>query len=592
MTRHLLLAISVAACNVGPPAAPSPTPASPFPAPAAPAPPPGYRVEPHPFERTNGERVPAELGELEVPEDRECPDSRRIKLRFVRFAATTPRPGSPIIYLAGGPGGSGIQSARGARFPVFMALRAVADVIALDQRGTGISEGTLDCTERYELPVDRPVTRAMVGEVMGRAARQCADRLAAGGVALGGYDTLQSAADLDDLRRALGAERMTLWGTSYGTTLALATLQRNAARIDRLILAGVEPLDQMLKLPSEQQRLLGVVARMAAADPQLAGRVPDLAGSIRRLVARLAATPVTVPLLDPRSGATVNVVLGPIDLQMSIAALLRGPETLAHLPELVARLESGDWLALGLLAAGLSDGTLPSMTALAMDCASGASPAWLARIAREARGTVLGDAINVPMPEVCAHLPIAVLDDAFRTNPRASVPVLAISGTLDGRTPPSGAARVLASLSQGRHLILEGAGHGDGLFVASPRITEAILQFLRGELADDERVALPPMRFAPLRRAIELAPAARTRLAGTYRAADGAAWRLVEAGAMFYLIRPGRPPLALRASSPTELFVEAQPALVRVELDASGRAASLRLLADGVTASSPAVAVP
>jgi pimeloyl-ACP methyl ester carboxylesterase len=260
------------------------------------APRPAYRAQPYRFEPARGAPVAAELGEIEVPEDRDLPASRRIKLRFVRFPATTAQPGSPILYLAGGPGGSGIQSARGARFPVFMAMRAVADVIALDQRGTGISEGKLDCDEHYAAPFDRPLSRAGLAEAIGRAARRCADRLVAAGVALGGYDTVQSAADLDDLRRALGAERMTLWGTSYGTTLALAVLQRNAAHVDRVILAGTEPLDQMLKLPSDQQRLLDEVSILAARDPVLAGRVPDLARSIARLIARLTAQPVKVAI--------------------------------------------------------------------------------------------------------------------------------------------------------------------------------------------------------------------------------------------------------------------------------------------------------
>lgn len=563
-SRRALLAITIAACAS---------------APARPT----YHSEPYRFERSTGEHVAAELGEIEVPEDRDQPASRRIKLRFVRFAATTPHPGSPIVYLAGGPGGSGIQSAKGARFPVFMALRAIGDVIALDQRGTGISEGELGCTERYELPVDRPLSREVMGAAIGGAARRCADRLAARGVALGGYDTLQSVADLEDLRRALGADKLTLWGTSYGTTLALAALQRNASRIDRVILAGVEPLDQMLKLPSDQQRLLETVAQLAARDAALGGRVHDLVGSIARLVQRLAATPARVALADPRSGAAIELVLGPLDLQMAIADLLRGPETLALLPDLIARLDAGDWLALGLLAGDVRAGQVPSMMGIAMDCASGASRPWLDRIAREAPATVLGDAINAPVPELCGHLPLAALDDAFRINPRTSVPVLAISGTLDGRTPPSGADRALEGMSHARKLIIEGAGHGDTLFVASPRITEAMLRFLRGELGADEHIALPGLRFAPVRTAIALDTAARSRLAGDYRAPDGAAWKLIDAGNVLYLVRPGRPPIPLRASSPSELFTEGNPAIVRLQLDATGRATSLRILPDGVT---------
>jgi pimeloyl-ACP methyl ester carboxylesterase len=566
-----LLVIAIAACG----GAPRPT----------------YHAEPYQFERTSGERVAAELGEIEVLEDRDRPASRRIKLRFVRFAATTRHPGSPIIYLAGGPGGSGIQSARGARFAVFMALRAVADVIVLDQRGTGISEGKLDCDERYAAPFDRPLSRAAIAEAVGRAARRCADQLAGRGVGLDGYDTVQSAADLDDLRRALGADRMTLWGTSYGTTLALAVLQRNAEHVDRVILAGVEPLDQMLKLPSDQQRLLDAVSRLAADDPTTGGRVPDLSGSIARLVERLTASPVTVAITDPQSNAMIDLVLGPLDLQLAVAEFLRGPETLALLPDLIARLEAGDWLALCVLAGAARTGAIPSMMGLATDCASGASQPWRDRIAREAASTVLGDAINAPMPEVCEHLPITVLDDGFRTNPRTSVPVLAISGTLDGRTPPSGADRVIEGMPHARRLILDGAGHGDGLFVASPRITDAMLRFLRGEMSADERIALPPLRFAPMRHVLALDAAARSRLAGDYRTADGTAWKLVDAGALFYLVRPGRPPLPLRASAPGELFTEGLPAIVRIRFDAAGRATSLGVLPDGVTETPPAIAV-
>ena len=75
------------------------------------------------FETVDGEKVRAELGTLTVPENRSKKDSRTIQLKFVRFKSTSETPGSPIVYLAGGPGGSGIDTARGSRFPLFMALR-------------------------------------------------------------------------------------------------------------------------------------------------------------------------------------------------------------------------------------------------------------------------------------------------------------------------------------------------------------------------------------------------------------------------------------------------------------------------------------
>jgi len=95
------------------------------------------KLTPRVFESASGQKVDVEFGELTVPENRQKADSRLIQLAFVRFKSTSKNPASPIVYLAGGPGGSGIAAARGTRFPLFMAMREVADVIAFDQRGVG-----------------------------------------------------------------------------------------------------------------------------------------------------------------------------------------------------------------------------------------------------------------------------------------------------------------------------------------------------------------------------------------------------------------------------------------------------------------------
>ncbi|MGD8415278.1 MAG: hypothetical protein PVF33_13645, partial [Candidatus Latescibacterota bacterium] len=105
-------------------------------------------------------RVSAEWGMLTVPENRRRPDTGAIELSFVRFPATTSRPGHPVLFLAGGPGQSGVEFARGSHFPLFMSLRDVGDVIALDQRGTGSSRPRLLCgSDGFRMPPDRPAVR-------------------------------------------------------------------------------------------------------------------------------------------------------------------------------------------------------------------------------------------------------------------------------------------------------------------------------------------------------------------------------------------------------------------------------------------------
>src|SRR5687768_14084527 len=197
------------------------------PSPAAAADTARLHLEPFTFE-VGEQRVEAELGHLRVPGNRALAGSREITLRFVRFRATGARPGSPIVYLAGGPGGSGIGAAYGTRFPLFLALREHGDVIAFDQRGTGVDPRTeddepdTDCDEEYLVDPTKPLERAAGGAAMAEAVRRCAARLARDGFNLAGYTTRESAADLEDLRVALGAEKLTLWGISYGTHLSLA----------------------------------------------------------------------------------------------------------------------------------------------------------------------------------------------------------------------------------------------------------------------------------------------------------------------------------------------------------------------------------
>src|SRR5215203_3269580 len=131
------------------------------------------KIKPYTFENEKNEKIESEFGTLLVPENRSDPESNLIELAFVRFKSTARNPGPPIVYLAGGPGGSGIGTARGSRFPLFMALREVADVIAFDQRGTGHSKPNLGCYESMALPLDIAPSRQAVLKELNKNARAC-----------------------------------------------------------------------------------------------------------------------------------------------------------------------------------------------------------------------------------------------------------------------------------------------------------------------------------------------------------------------------------------------------------------------------------
>lgn len=540
------------------------------------------RCEPFTFTADDGTKADAERCELAVPESHADPKSRLITLRFVRFKSTAEKPGSPIVYLAGGPGGSGIGAAASGRFPLFLALRAFGDVIALDQRGTGRSEPGLDCDGIYIIDPAAPLTRASTAKSIGEPLVRCAAALRRKGIEPNAYNTRESAHDLDDLRAALGAPKLTLWAISYGTHLALATLKEHGEHVDRVILAGVEPLDATEKLPADQQALLEEIQRLSKRG--------DLLAAIAKLERTLDEKPAVVTLVHPVANQKFTLTLGRGDLQFVIAQMLTGPETFGFLPDFIARLEEGDWTALALASARFRTGKTPSMMSTAMDCASGASAARRKTIAQQAATTLLGDAINLPYPDACSGLGVADLGDDYRAPVRSDVPALLISGTLDGRTPPRNAEEVMKGLPNSVHLVIDNAGHSDPLFLSSPKILEAMQQFLRGERVTITRAAAPEARFQPARHVVALSDEALAKFVGEYRIDEKSVRKIVKFGSVLYSIRDNGRPNPIRPMSANEFFFEGAPVTIRFAADAEGNVTALDFIpADGKAAHSPRI---
>lgn len=441
------------------------------------------------FAGWRGAETDAERGFFEVPEDRHDPASRSISLSYVRFPSTAARPGPPIVYLAGGPGGTATGTATGPRFPIFMALREVADVIAFDQRGTGLSN---------HIPSRPPSTGPLPALTREGLTRHFRDEFQTAwadwtraGVAMRGYNTAESADDIDALRRHLGAGKIDLWGISYGTHLALSVLRRHGDRIGRVALASLEGQDQTVKRPAHLDAYLQRVDALLDADPAVRAAVPDLPGLMRRVHARLEAAPAALTVAGPAGPIALEV--GGFAVQLLTGSLIANPGTLALLPGLYLALDAGqtDALApfLGSMAGQLGVTGMPE----AMDLASGISADRLRLIEAEARTAVFGDALNFPMPHLLGAVEGVDLGDDFRAPLRIETPALLIAGTLDGRTPLEEQAEVAAQFQRRTQVTVENAGHN--VFESHPDVQDLIVRFFRGEAVTDTSLTLPPPTF-------------------------------------------------------------------------------------------------
>lgn len=453
------------------------------------------KLKPYTFENGQKEKVEAEFGTLFVPENRSNPQSNLIELAFVRFKSTAKTPGPPIVYLAGGPGGSGIGTAKGSRFPLFMALREIADVIAFDQRGTGYSKPNLGCFDRLSLPLDVAPTREAAIKELRENSRSCASYWRdIQRVDLTGYNTNESADDLEDLRKALGANQISLWSISYGTHLAFATMRRHPKSIHRAILAGTEGPDHTYKLPSNIQKHLEDLATVIKADPQIGKDIPDFLGLMKSVFDRLDAQPETVEITDPQTKLKVKVIVNKFVLQFIVANNI-GTTVTARFPALFYRASKGDFTNPAQVWLNQSRSEIGSAMSYMMDCASGQTAARRERIEREGRDTLLADFSNFPFPDVCEEWKAPDAGDMFRAPLRSDVPVLFISGTLDARTPVSNADEYRTGFTNSTHMIIEGAVHSDPLFLSSPQIKEGMMEFLRGQPVTVTKITAAPMKF-------------------------------------------------------------------------------------------------
>ena len=481
----IVLLLLLAPASGGPARAENPRPAAEA-IPVSPA----LTIEPYRFEARSGEAVKAELGRFTVPENRHKKGGRTLELHFVRFPSTAKSPGPPIVYLAGGPGGSGTATARGSRFVLFQALRAVADVIAFDQRATGMNDPLPPCSQSWNIPWEQAGTRAAHEAAARNAARLCAAEWRQADVDLDAYTTEASADDLEDLRKALGAEKISLWSISYGTHLAMSTTRRHPGSVASVILAGSEGPDHTLKLPSDGQRLLERLQKRIDGDRQAKAAFPSFLDDVAAVLRSLDEKPRPVAVPDGQGGMK-TLLLGSFDVRLLAAGMLGAPEWQRYLPAMFRAMAEGVFDPVAPFLGQVRSGELYAMS-LAMDAASGVSPERRRRIAEEAKGTLLEDAINFPWGPVREALGVRDLGSAFRAPLQTDVPALFISGTFDGRTPVTNAEDLLPGFRRAHHLVLEGAGHSDPLFLSSGKILEIMTAFLEGKPLEKEmRIAVP-----------------------------------------------------------------------------------------------------
>jgi pimeloyl-ACP methyl ester carboxylesterase len=463
------------------------------PSPAAPAPGAGELLEvQHRTLAGSHGSIEADAGRLLVPENRAVAASRRIPIRFLRHRSTAAHPAAPLFYLAGGPGDRGVSD-NPQTLDFWAPYLAVCDVVLIDQRGVSDPDLTWlwDGPPPMAFFVDADSARRHEVEVSRRALAAIRAR----GVDLAGYTTLESAADLDALRAALGLQKVSLLAFSYGTHLACCYLRRYGDHVENAVMFGLEGPDQTYKLPWAMDTQFQKLALLAKADPRIAKQIPDLIALYDRVIAKLAKQPMRVPVPTPGGKDTLQVPVGPFGLRWILRIDVGDATDLPVFPRLLWSIDHGDPSVLAWFVRKRAGGALGfSGMNHAMDAASGATKGRLALIESQAATSRFADVVNFgdepdpAMPD---------LGDAFRMPVVTPVRCLLLSGSLDFNTPPYQSEEFRWGAPNAIHLDVENAGH-EQIFFQNQSVGPVVRDFLSGRDVHDRKVTYPPLHFVPL----------------------------------------------------------------------------------------------
>jgi pimeloyl-ACP methyl ester carboxylesterase len=442
-----------------------------------------------------------ECGYLVVPENRSRPDSPAIRLHLAIFRSTTPDPApDPVVHLAGGPGSSSLAVAQYLFARGLGEILERRDLILIDQRGTGYSQPRLDCPERQELTaalLDGSLAPEEKQPAILAAFRSCRAELEKAGIDLSAYTSADSAADLNDLRLALGYPELNLYGVSYGSRLALTLMRDHPEAVRSAVLDSVYPPQAHLytSLAPNAQRAFEVFFGYCASDAGCAAAYPDLEEVFYSLVDEFNASPVRVSFYA--YGAERSVELDGGLLVDVLFAGLYNPAVTASMPAMIYEVKRGSTDRLQERLALYFDPSSALGMNMAVQCNEEIpfSPPEEAFILAGS----LDPAIAAFFPDsvqalfaVCQEWGLAVKPG--ENDPVSSaVPALVLAGELDPITPPEWGRQAASSLENAYYFEFPANGHW--VTRSSPCALELALAFWENPAAPDPTCTRSPGRL-------------------------------------------------------------------------------------------------
>lgn len=458
---------------------------------------------PCPFQLPSG--TDPDCGRLTVPESRDDPAGRRIELAVAVFPALSDELYPPVAYLEGGPGGEALEALPFSYDLLFGFLNRERTVVVFDQRGVGYSTPSLACPELLDLTYDLLDEDIPDEEYSAReraVINECRDGWLRAGVDLSRYNSAESAADVADLRRALGYDEWDLFGVSYGTRLALTVMRDHPEGIRSVILDSTYPpeIDGVASILPGADRSFSELFEACASDTRCDAAYGDLEELLFSAVERLNAEPAEVWVVDFLTFEGYPALLSGDILLGLVYQGLYSDLIIPGLPRMVADAAQGRFFeAQTLMSLFLSNQAFLSVGQfLSVECHEEVPFSDADRVATNvAEHPRLAPLVAGAMAQsedayaFCREWGAGVADPIENRPVDSDIPTLVLSGRFDPITGPEFGRRVAERLAHGWFVEFPTLGHGTATSEGCPQ--SLILAFLEDPPAQPDTACVADM---------------------------------------------------------------------------------------------------
>jgi pimeloyl-ACP methyl ester carboxylesterase len=409
-------------------------------------------------------------GTLRVPEDRSDPSGRQIDLRVAVVPALADIPKSdPFFAIAGGPGDASTQFF--AWLPdLYAAVHETHDIVLVDQRGTGASKALALMLQPDTSTMTAAAADAALKEWMkaSLAALDADPRF---------YTSSVAADDLDDVRAALGYDKIDLYGTSYGGTLAQYYLRQHPDHVRVAILDGSTPLDVPVleRIPANSQAALDLLIAKCAKDAACHAAFPKLEIEWQALVASLA-TVITTNVVNPDTGE--HAVADLVGTGSSLHAALLTGDGAAKVPLAIHLASEGRWDLASQLVPPVPGGGAMSVMAAEILCSEAWArfdPAEVARLGAGSYALPMEVARAKAQLAVCRHMPMGVIPADDAASVQTTIPILWLTGDGDPQDPAANLTNVPSQQRNARIVVMPVQEHVVGHLGCGPAVIAAFV---------------------------------------------------------------------------------------------------------------------